>query len=619
MTLADDFQVRGRILHGMRRLVGLCLLLAGCGASATLDSTSIEQRAVPRGISTECGTGGWCFVHPFPTGADLYASFSPSRDDVWFAGAGGTMLRFDGSRWSGESALRAEDWIGLDGTSASDVWAITRKGVFHYDGKQWSGGRLADVTSPRRIIARASDDAWLQHGDSGLLHHDGAGWGSVEGLPMFTTSLVATTRNELLAGRSDGVFRYSAGTWTRVGDLTRVSALGAASPTELWATTDEGLFRGDGKTWTSVAARTFPQALAVCGKDDVWIRGNPSPLEHWDGKTLTPVAAPFTPTQLRCTREGDLWITHQARVARYRAGVWWSPPGNDLLGPDVRVEAMWGPRFDDLFAVGGKALLHFDGKAWSLLRSFEGGAAAITGTADDDVWVGGATYDSAGTTGWVEHFDGKVWARTALSRSRGIVQLKAVARNDAWAVEAGPGETNVHRWNGVTWSLAHTFSGLSDASALVARGPNDLWLSTQGGLAHWDGRAWSTMTVPDDEGAPIALGPVAAGRDGALWFPTRSAVRPRVMTLEGSVFRTRYEPIAQPLASWPYLVSVFPGDGPNTWLSSTTGLHRHDGVRWSHVAHIDLRLRMWSAREGDVWAFGSGASGSPVLLRRLSD
>jgi len=607
----------------MHRLTPWVLLgCAGCAAGATLDAPQVDERIVPRGISTDCGHGAWCFVYPYPTGASLSVTWSPGRDDVWFAGEHGTMLRYDGARWTGELAQRAESWIGLDGTSPSDVWAIDRAGVFHFDGKSWHGGRLADVTQPVRIVARASDDVWLLHGEylkRGLMHHDGAGWGSVVGLPSQTTALVATTRNEVIAGGREGVFRYSGATWARVGELVGVQELAAASPTVLWATTNEGLFRADGDTWTNVAARKYSQSLAVCGADDVWIRGNPSPLEHWDGKALTPVVSPFPPTRLYCTRDGDLWISNQTRIARHRADGWWSPSGNDVLGPDVRVNAMWGQGPDDVFAVGGRSLLHFDGKTWSVQRTFEGYATSLTGTANDDLWTGLAVVDGISTTGHVDHFDGKAWSRTKLSNARSIDLVAAAARNDVWAIEGGPGETNVHRWNGASWSLVHTFTGLYDATSVVVRRPDDVWISLTGGLAHWDGTTWSTLTIPSARGVRTSPGPIGANKSGALWFPVVSGSSWRVMTLEGGVFRTRYEPIGLPVVSSLFISSVFPDDGQNTWLSSTTGLHRHDGAQWSHVALIDLRLRMWSAREGDVWAFGSNAYGSPVLLRRLAE
>lgn len=65
----------------------------GGGGSVTLDADGLF-----------CA-GDWCWEHPRPVGADLFAVWARAADDVWVSGRRGTVLHFDGARW---------EWRGID-------------------------------------------------------------------------------------------------------------------------------------------------------------------------------------------------------------------------------------------------------------------------------------------------------------------------------------------------------------------------------------------------------------------------------------------------------------------------------------------------------------------------
>lgn len=87
------------------------LLDAGCSADAswaecrvTRDDAGPEDAGVDAGDGPLdggfCSSSGWCWENPaLPGAVDLFAVWGTSDTDVWAAGSGGAVLRFNGTRW----------------------------------------------------------------------------------------------------------------------------------------------------------------------------------------------------------------------------------------------------------------------------------------------------------------------------------------------------------------------------------------------------------------------------------------------------------------------------------------------------------------------------------------
>lgn len=95
------------------------------------------------------------------------------------------------------------------------------------------------------------------------------------------------------------------------------------------------------------------------------------------------------------------------------------------------------------FTTGGaqSRALRWNGRTWTVQRSFSrqiGGAVVIS---PSDVWVFGQPYfPGAGLGAW--HYDGRTWAE--LASGRGLQGGSAVSANDIWAVDG----VDVAHWNG---------------------------------------------------------------------------------------------------------------------------------------------------------------------------
>src|SRR5262249_40505537 len=135
---------------------------------------------------------------------------------------------------------------------------------------------------------------------------------------------------------------------------------------------------------------------------------------------------------------------------------------------------LWGSASNDVWAIGGPNVLHWDGVNWTLLPSIGvTGLWDISGNRPGNIWAAG--YQS------LAHFDGTNWKKMDLpagvSEFRSIL---AIADNDvlAWAYNES------YHWDGATWTPVAT--------------PRALRMQAVGGAA---GRVWAVGESIAQKGA----------------------------------------------------------------------------------------------------------------------
>lgn len=322
----------------------------------------------------------------------------------------------------------------------------------------------------------APDNAWGVGAGRSTYHWDGSGWKEI-GVPdpnlggavsLFAVS--ALPNGEVWAVGSAGdsshpdqavAYRWDGSQWLLApvpavaGASTQLRAVKALSSSDVWAVgqylvADRSYslsFHWDGTGWTQLdgphdcPGNQYLRGLDAFGSQDVWAVGSCSDgtsgnftetvrslVQRWDGSSWTPVPAP---------------------VSRQAQGNW----------------------------SGAGA----------------GGLDSISATAPNDIWAAG-TYMATDGLGYFArpllfHWDGARWSETDLTQASlsplsNINDIKAVSRNDAWAVG--------------------DFLG-GDLTAVVL---------------HWDGKSWQRVPVanPLREGQYTAVGVLQPGRVWAMGF-----------------------------------------------------------------------------------------------------
>src|SRR4051812_39690352 len=72
-----------------------------------------------------CTDDGWCWANPLPQGNGLYAVYASSATNVWTGGMFGTILHWEGTKWSAVSSGTTKNLRAMFGFGPSDIWAGT--------------------------------------------------------------------------------------------------------------------------------------------------------------------------------------------------------------------------------------------------------------------------------------------------------------------------------------------------------------------------------------------------------------------------------------------------------------------------------------------------------------
>ncbi len=317
--------------------------------------------------------------------------------------------------------------------------------------------------------------------------------------------------------------------------------------------------------------------LAIDGAagDDVWAAGEThgdqraeyhSLVEHWDGTTWAVVRVPD--------------------VGR-------------LDGIDVNTAA-------DIWILGERALLHFDGAVWTTLDIPNGArsVSSMSSTGSDDVWLAGEQpgpmigRNSRGWSSLVMHWDGSSWSTASTpdpgTRDNYLHGIVALSPDDVWAAGYMVGNQQA---------------------------PDALVLTM-----HWDGRSWSLVPAPNpSENLNVIWGMGSTG--SSVWalghFQSDGHLHALILRWDGTAW-VRVSPEGSSLWS---AGSVSGTSASDAWIgvgeaSSTLAVAHCIGSDCSVVLGPELDgessgTAVYSASADDVWVVGfrTGVDGSTPFLR----
>ena len=205
----------------------------------------------------------WKFLGDIDADIHIEGIWGSSFSDIFAIGAGGSIWRYDGVRWS----IRAWAPAGLNGmwgTSGSDVFAVGDGGtILHYDGTTWSWMPSGTTISLGAVWGNSSTDVFAagtssEAGPLVILHYDGSSWSEMTRHYVgkgYLRGIRSTSHgNVFFFGQfgSDGtIVHYDGTTWSpmRLGGDYDVRDIWGRSRNDLYAATDRGIVHYDGSTW----------------------------------------------------------------------------------------------------------------------------------------------------------------------------------------------------------------------------------------------------------------------------------------------------------------------------------------------------------------------------------
>ncbi len=287
----------------------------GAVEEAECTSDSIPKGYCRTGICTVCTPNlaacrypGWVAMDT-GTSSTLNTIWVAGPRDVYAAGDAGTVIHYDGERWSALRNSGPDPIQALWGIAADHLLTLSTQNAYRFDGTDW----VTLLEKPSRIglgLWGAAPDTVFGVGQAGMTgRYDGAMWKWDTQSPAAPLAGVwGTSANDVFeVGNGGAVFHFAAGTWTL--QPTNTTHILRA----VWGTSGTNVF---------AAGNNLAATAAV--------------LLHYDG-TWSDVTS--------------------------------SLPALGTTTPTLK--GLWGASATDVYAVGNSGanghIIHFDGTAWSVV------------------------------------------------------------------------------------------------------------------------------------------------------------------------------------------------------------------------------------------------------------
>ncbi|MCB9680116.1 MAG: hypothetical protein H6733_01470 [Alphaproteobacteria bacterium] len=291
----------------------------------------------------------------------------------------------------------------------------------------------------------------------------------------------------------------------------------------------------------------------------------------------------------------------------------WEVLGSNL---DEALLSITGTSSSDVWSVGGDvgsgpAVLHYDGTSWSKVD---------TGDSGDLWWVFEASQDEL----WFVGADGRALHHTPSSDTTDVFTLNTdttyfgiwgAAANDVWTVggniDVASAGASMYHWDGSAWSevtLPEAAANLRALYKVWGSSASDVWVvGTDGALLHYDGSAWSMATSPTDR----TLFTVHGTASDDVWAVGGSGSGV-LLHYDGSAW-TDVSPTAAPA-----FTGIYAAPDHVFAVGATGGVWASSGGDWApHPAGLGTPEDLhgaWVDETGALWAVGGSVASFPLDL-----
>jgi hypothetical protein len=325
-----------------------------------------------------CDLAAWCPVPtPVSTLYSLTSVWGSGKNDVWAVGSGGSIIHYDGAKWTATPTPVRNTFHAVWGSGPNDVWAVSMTDVlFHSTG--FTGGNAVWTKAPAAQaeqndqLPRAALAIWGNGAEQVRIGaHDRTVFDPDTGeLPII---------NQYTKTIADGGVA-----WARVEGIGTVHGIWGSSADDVWYVSDNsernGWQRGvtmhgvrvpdggKGMSWTSIDSQSSVTLQAIWGssKDDIWAVGDTGVIRHMTAGALRWAIVPSPTTEalhsIWGTAANDIWAVGDFGTILHFDGTSWKPSAAALpLGKKQHLYGVWGSSTDDVWIVGDGITLHYTG------------------------------------------------------------------------------------------------------------------------------------------------------------------------------------------------------------------------------------------------------------------
>jgi hypothetical protein len=263
----------------------------------------------------------WCLREG---GVDLTSVHGTAEDDIWFVGAAGTVLHYDGASFTpvdvGTSALLSAVWS----NGPADVWIVGDVGtVRHLDGGGWHAVDLGPEEILQGVWAGSAEDVWI----SGRDRAPYPGNSNYDGWNAFVYRWVPASGTWNREANYTMYYGYADFPGLRGGGGGDLWAVGEYVPAGAAASYSQAVHRAADGTWTTadlsdelIGNHVYNDVLPL--GSEVWIASGGS-MVHFDGSAWNEEPAEASSMVGIDGRPGEIWAVGYANHVIRRLDTGW--------------------------------------------------------------------------------------------------------------------------------------------------------------------------------------------------------------------------------------------------------------------------------------------------------
>ncbi len=457
------------------------------------------------GAPAACPPGTWCWVNPIPNGNRVNALHGPSDTELYAAGEGGTLLRFDGASWLALEAGTSAALYALF-TAAGKVVAVGAGGtIVEGDGNSFK----ATVLGKEDLLGLhgCADELYAVGAGNTVLRAKGGSWTTLAPPDTDKGDLNAVfcpdaSAPVLVAGEKGRLYRYdrASATWS-----SQVVGSTSTSHRAIWGS-GATLFLGGssgsiqrstdgGQTWSSLSLSNFWDpitALWGSGPGEVYLVGG-NRLFQFDGLKVGELATVTLSPELRALfgAGGALYLGGGGgALLRYKQGALQAQLPTSTLTPRS-LRAVHGRNATEVLAVGeGGVVLLYNGSTWKKLVVPESGGANLNGLYSAP---GGPTF-VVGDGGKILRHQSGQWSIETSPTTASLSAVWAADAKNAVAVGGDSGKPVLVHLEGGSWTIRTVPTGVSYVfDSVWGSSAKDVYAVAYGAVVRYDGTKWTLI------------------------------------------------------------------------------------------------------------------------------
>jgi len=284
----------------------------------------------------------------------------------------------------------------------------------------------------------------------------------------------------------------------------------------IWAGSVDGLVcldRASDRYRRYTPADGLPSLRVYCITRDrtgkLWV-GTWNGLAWFDGSRWEPVPEVSYCVRSLAVNKDRLWVGAAGYVYEFDVVEWRS---HNYLNLKASIFCLYVDDENILWVGTAKGLWRFDGRDWDILDGLPDGVMAVIKDSKGNYWFG----TSAGVVRW----DGKDWEvfdTTDGLSSNYVTDVEEDHKGHIWVVA---GKNRLCEYDGERW-IRHDLPGSPSVRKIAFGRSGDLWLATDKGIYHRDGRRWGRLLTHDSLNAfacPI-INDIFIDAQGNVWLAT---------------------------------------------------------------------------------------------------